>query len=49
MINNEITEKTLEHQEKSNQKPDESSGMYIRNFLKITDPESGETILETAN
>lgn len=30
-------------------KPDDSSGMYVRGFLKITDPESGETIVETGN
>lgn len=29
--------------------PNESSGIYIRGFVKITDPESGEVILETAN
>jgi hypothetical protein len=30
-------------------KPDDSSGMYVRGFLKISDPESGETIVETGN
>jgi hypothetical protein len=30
-------------------KPDDYSSMYIRNFLKITDPESGQTLLETSN
>lgn len=49
MINNETMEKPLENQEKSNQKPDESSGMYIRGFLKITDPETGEIVIETGN
>jgi hypothetical protein len=30
-------------------KPDDYSSMYIRNFLKIVDPESGEIIIETSN
>ena len=37
-----------EKQEKQS-KPDDYSSMYIRNFLKITDPESGEILIETAN
>ena len=31
------------------QKPNESSGIYVRGFVKITDPESGEVIVETGN
>jgi hypothetical protein len=30
-------------------KPNESSGIYVRGFVKISDPESGEVIIETAN
>jgi hypothetical protein len=30
-------------------KPTESTGIYVRGFLKITDPESGEVVVETAN
>jgi len=30
-------------------KPNESPGIYVRGFLKITDPESGEVVVETAN
>lgn len=30
-------------------KPDEHSGMYIRGFLKITDPDTGKVIVETGN
>jgi len=43
-------DKQTEEQEPQNKqsKPDDYSSMYIRNFLKITDPESGEVILETA-
>lgn len=49
MINTEnIPDKEKDSATKQ-EKPDDFSSMYIRNFLKITDPESGETILETAN
>lgn len=49
MINTD-KEQDLEKQPQNNkEKPDDFSSMYIRNFLKIIDPESGETILETAN
>ena len=30
-------------------KANESSGIYVRGFLKIVDPDSGEVIIETAN
>lgn len=30
-------------------KANESSGIYVRGFVKISDPESGEVIIETAN
>ena len=30
-------------------KANESSGIYVRGFIKISDPESGEVIVETAN
>ena len=30
-------------------RPNESTGIYVRGFVKISDPESGETIVETAN
>jgi hypothetical protein len=30
-------------------KPNESSGIYVRGFVKISDPDSGEVIIETAN
>lgn len=29
-------------------KPNESTGIYVRGFLKISDPESGDVIVETA-
>jgi hypothetical protein len=30
-------------------KANESSGIYVRGFVKISDPDTGEVILETAN
>lgn len=30
-------------------KPNESSGVYIRGFVKISDPETGKIIVQTAN
>jgi hypothetical protein len=30
-------------------KANESSGIYVRGFVKISDPDSGEVIIETAN
>jgi hypothetical protein len=49
MIN--TTDETKDQSEPTDnpKKPDDYSSMYIRNFLKITDPESGQTILETTN
>lgn len=45
---NSLTEEQPKENEK-NTVPDDLSGMHIRGFLKIVDPESGEVILETAN
>ena len=30
-------------------RPNESTGIYVRGFVKITDPETGEVLVETAN
>jgi hypothetical protein len=30
-------------------KPNESTGIYVRGFVKITDPESGDVLVETGN
>ena len=30
-------------------KANESSGIYVRGFVKISDPDTGKVILETAN
>lgn len=45
---NTINQETEEKVETEN-KPNDSSGIYIRGFLKITDPESGEILIETGN
>lgn len=29
--------------------PNESTGIYVRGFVKITDPESGQVYVETGN
>jgi len=52
MINNHMAaekeeQKTVQPDERT--KPNESSGIYVRGFVKITDPESGQVIVETAN
>lgn len=56
MINNQaensmINKENLSKSEKDSTtgKPNESSGIYIRGFVKISDPESGEVIVETGN
>ena len=30
-------------------RPNESTGIYVRGFVKITDPETGVVLVETAN
>lgn len=50
MINNHIDSvENKKEEQRPAEKPNESSGIYVRGFLKISDPESGETVLETAN
>ena len=54
MINNntDSTEFKSEEQEPKRVAPDspnESTGIYVRGFLKITDPETGKVIVETGN
>lgn len=51
MINNHMdSEKDVSSTEETVQtRPNESSGVYVRGFVKITDPESGQVIVETAN
>lgn len=33
----------------SEERPNESTGIYVRGFLKITDPETGQVIVQTGN
>jgi len=50
MINNHIkTELEQKLKTPVPEKPNESTGIYVRGFVKITDPESGEVIVETGN
>ena len=30
-------------------RPNESTGIYVRGFVKISDPENGQVFVETAN
>jgi hypothetical protein len=48
MINIDNNNTELE-ENPSETKPDDLNGIYIRGFLKITDPETGQTIVETGN
>lgn len=45
MNNQENTKNPQENQ--VNKKPDESGGFYFSSFLKITDPETGEVLVQT--
>lgn len=49
MLNNDMDSNKVETESKPVTKPNESTGIYVRGFVKITDPESGQVILETAN
>lgn len=52
MINNDMEsnlDEVAEKQQSPQPKPTESSAIYVRGFVKITDPESGEVIVETGN
>lgn len=41
---------TLNNKMSEQEKPvNESTGMYIRGFIRITDPESGEVLVHTAD
>ena len=54
MINNNTDSKEYNSDEQEPRRvapetPNESTGIYVRGFLKITDPESGKVIVETGN
>lgn len=46
---NSLTEDKKSTEKEKIEKPDDLTGIYLRGFLKIVDPESGEVIVETAN
>lgn len=48
MINTENTE-DKQQEPAAEAKPDDLNGIYVRGFLKITDPETGQTIVKTGN
>lgn len=48
MINNNMDSDEIKEDQLPS-RPNESTGIYVRGFVKITDPESGEVIVETAN
>ena len=54
MINNNTDSKETNSEEQESRHvapgaPNESTGIYVRGFLKITDPETGKVIIETGN
>lgn len=50
MINNDMdSEFNANVAQQPPQKPNESTGIFVRGFLKITDPESGEVMVESGN
>lgn len=54
MINNNTDSKEYKSSEQEPRRvapeaPNESTGIYVRGFLKITDPETGKVIVETGN
>lgn len=48
-MDNKTTETSKQEDKKESSKPNESSGIYVRGFVKITDPETGKVIVQTAN
>ena len=54
MINNNTNSEKVksdkqEPERVSQERPNESTGIYVRGFLKITDPETGQILVETGN
>lgn len=47
MVNNK--NETDKKEAETVDKPDETGGIYVRNFLRITDPESDTVLVETSN
>lgn len=49
MINNDMDSKLEQIPEQPARKTDESGAIYVRGFVKITDPDTGEVVVETGN
>jgi hypothetical protein len=50
MINNHMdSENTAPVTAEKTSPPNESTGIYVRGFVKIIDPETGKVYVETAN
>lgn len=50
MINNDMdSEFNANEGQQLPQKPNESTGIYVRGFVRITDPDSGEVLVESGN
>jgi hypothetical protein len=49
MINKDNPAEQVDSTKETVQKPNESTGIYVRGFVRITDPESGKVIVETNN
>ena len=54
MINNNTDSKEFKSDDQepkrvSEERPNESTGIYVRGFVRITDPETGKVIVETGN
>ena len=52
MINNDMNQNTKQQDNSLSQlksKPDDCAGMYVRGHIKITDPESGEVLVDKSN
>jgi hypothetical protein len=48
MINNDMDSDNTEKKEKP-KTPNEAPSIYVRGMIKISDPETGQTILETSD
>lgn len=49
MINNKDDQQEVIIKESSENIPNESSGLYVRGFIKISDPETGEILVHTSD
>ena len=49
MINKDNHVDKVEVTKETHEKPNESTGIYVRGFVRISDPESGQVIVETNN